>query len=261
MAGLFQSAYFGWFAFVSNLISVFLEEPYEPAKGMKGYGFTPQQTSARESIKPLAFNNGPHWLQPLHSDRRTLKIELIVSSIVSISMWFGVIAAHFWGKTLNDRIPLLISRQQNAWHPEYRLHTLWFPGLIIMPIGLGLFGASLEYHLHYMVLAMGAFFIVFSATAAVPVSLNYVVESFERNPQEVGTCMNMFRLLLGLIIPFFLDEWEEAMSIGWVFGTAAFVSLFTWILIMLLMWKGQLIRQWSVGHTSVAIEDGVKLHR
>ena len=174
--------------------------------------------------------------------------------VVAFSMWLGVIAAHFWGEALNDRIPLLLSRRYNAWHPEYRLHTLWLPGLIIMPIGLGLFGAALEYHLHYMVLALGAFFIVFSATAAVPASLNYVVESFERNPQEVGTCMNIYRLLLGLIIPFFLDKWEEAMSIGWVFGTAAFVSLFTWILLMLLMWKGRYFRTLSLGDAQVAVE-------
>lgn len=170
-------------------------------------------------------------------------------------MWIGVIVAQIWGELLNDRVPLLISRRRHSWRPEYRLHTLWVPGLITMPIGLGLFGAGLQYRLHYMVLALGAFFIGYSSTVAIPVTLNYAVECFERNPQEVGTCMNIYRLVLGLAVPFFIEDWRESMTIGWVFGLAAFVSLFSFLLILLLMWQGARFRCWSFGNKSVAIEN------
>lgn len=46
LSGCFAMVYFGWFAMVSNLITVFLETPYIPSEGEYGYGFTPQQTSA-----------------------------------------------------------------------------------------------------------------------------------------------------------------------------------------------------------------------
>ena len=62
----------------------------------------------------------------------------------------GVLFAQAYGYAFNDRIPLAISRRRGRWRPEYRLHRIWFTGFIIMPIGLGLFGASLKYHLHFM---------------------------------------------------------------------------------------------------------------
>ncbi|KAL9049415.1 MAG: hypothetical protein Q9162_007225 [Coniocarpon cinnabarinum] len=220
IGGLFSAVYFGFFAMVANLISIFLEQPWAPKKGMHGYGFDFQTTS-----------------------------------LFTLSIWIGCIAAQLWGMLLNDRLPLWISKRRNQWHPEYRLHTLWFPAMIAMPVGLGLFGAGLQHHLHYMVLALGAFLITFGAFAAQPVALNYVVECFERNPQEVGTCLNAWRLALGLAIPFFLQQWEKSVGVGWVFGMAAFFSLFAWMLVAATFVIGKRLRGASIGNTGAAVED------
>lgn len=66
-----------------------------------------------------------------------------------------------YGYLANDRIPLYICkhRGRGIWQPVYRLHTLWLPGLFGIPLALGLFGASLQYHLHYLVLALACFFL------------------------------------------------------------------------------------------------------
>lgn len=159
---------------------------------------------------------------------------------------------------LNDRVPLLVGKRRGDWHPEYRLYTLWVPGLIIMPIGLGLFGASLQYHLHFMVLALASFLVAFAAVASVPMPINYLVESFKRNPQEVGTTLNVYRLLLGLIVPFYIMDWEMSVGVGWVFGMAAFFSIFAFLLVLLLIWKGQVIRRWSAGRVASA-DEGVSV--
>ena len=97
-----------------------------------------------------------------------------------------------------------------------------------------------------MVLALGAFMIAYSSVASVPVPINYLVESFRKNPQEVGTCLNVYRLLLGLIIPFFIVDWEARVGLGWVFGMMAFFSLFGTGLVILLIWKGESIRRWGL---------------
>lgn len=138
-------------------------------------------------------------------------------------------------------------KRGGPWKPEYRLHTLWLPGLFVMPIGCGIFGAALQYHLHYMVLALASFLIAFAAVASVPVPINYLVESFRKRPQEVGTVMNVYRLLLGFVIPFFVNPWTEGVTIGWVFGMAAFFSIAAFGCVALLMWKGRSIRIRSLG--------------
>lgn len=168
---------------------------------------------------------------------------MLICHAVLFSLWVGVLAAQVYGSLLNDRIPHSIWRRKGGpWQPEYRLHTLWFPALI-MPIGCGIFGAALQYHLHYMVLALASFLIVFAGVASVPVPINYLVESYTQNPQEVGTVMNVYRLLLGIVIPFFVDAWTDAVGIGWVFGMAAFFSLAAFGGIVVLIWKGDLIRR------------------
>lgn len=173
--------------------------------------------------------------------------------------WIGAILAVIYGTLLNDRIPMYLSRRSGMWHPEYRLHTAWFPGVFATPVGCGIFGAALIYKLHYMVLALGTFFIALGGVASVPVSINYVIECFRHYPQEVGAALNLYRLCFGLAIPFFYDQWEETVGVNWVYGMSAFISLFGFMLVVLLMWKGPAIRKLSLWKDTSAGEEGTKV--
>ena len=126
----------------------------------------------------------------------------------------------------------------------------------VSPIGLGIFGAGLQYHLHYMVLALGTFMVNFSALLCVPVCINYVVECFVGNPVEVSVIMNVYRLALGLSLPFFFEHWVEAVGIGWVFGMAAFFSLFALLLMFVLAWKGHTLRRLALLRGMSETEEG-----
>ena len=96
------------------------------------------------------------------------------------------------------------------------------------PIVLGIFGAGLQYYLHYMVLALDTLIVNFSALLCVPVCINYLVECFVGYAVEVSAVMNMYRLALGLALPFFSEQWSEAVGIGWVFDMAAFSHYLRW---------------------------------
>lgn len=220
LAGLLQFGDFGWSVLTNNLLAIFLQ-----AHPPEGWGFNIQQTAS-----------------------------------FSFSIWFGMLAAQLYGVCFNDSIPLKIAAQRGGfWRQEYRLHSLWFPCLIVLPIGLGFCGAALEYHLHYMVLAVGYFLVNFGAVAAVSPTSNYIVECFEDAPQEVGVALNAWRLLLGLAIPLFFDDWEAAVGRGWVFGMAAFFSIFEFFLVMILMWKGHSLKPYSLLKRKETFEDGAKV--
>jgi len=107
-------------------------------------------------------------------------------------------------------------------------------------------------------MAVGCFLIYLSSNGAVAVPNNYLVESFRDNSQEVGIALNVWRLLLGLIIPFFIDEWEVRVGTGWVFGIAAFINLFATCLVFVLMWKGSALRKLSLLQPRTT-EDGVRI--
>ena len=168
--------------------------------------------------------------------------------IVTFTFWAGNLGGQIYGYFFLDSIPLWICRRRGGvWQPEYRLHTLWSIGPFIMPIGLGIFGATLKYHLHYMVLALGTFLVSLGALVCVPVTTNYVVECFTRHTLEASTAMGLYRLSFGLAIPFFVTPWTAKVGVGWVFGMAALFSLSSMFLIAVLIWRGQQIRRWSFG--------------
>lgn len=117
---------------------------------------------------------------------------------------------------------------------------------VLLPVGLGIFGSALEYHLHYMVLALAVFLINFCEIALVPVVITYVVECFTHHAAEVNTVLNFFRLILGSVVPFFIEPWLVRVGPDWVFGMMAFFTVFAFSLTGLLAWKGEDIRGCSL---------------
>ncbi|CRG86660.1 putative transporter C1529,01 [Talaromyces islandicus] len=218
--GFYLISMCGWFVSLNTLLGVFLQNSVEEG----GYGFTPQQSAA-----------------------------------FTFTLWIGMFAAQIWGYFVNDRVPLSISkRASGAWKPEYRLHALWIPSVVLMPAGLGLFGSSLQYQLHYMVLAAGAFLVTTSSNMAVPVVLNYLVECFMSHPIEVNCIMSLYRLGLGLGSPFFIEAWVNQVGVGWVFGMMAFCTLASFVPIVVLMKYGHALRLISFGKLNKD-EEGVQI--
>lgn len=227
LAGTFLLIAFGWAVAVTTLLSVFLQTPV--LKG--GYGFSPLQVSC-----------------------------------FTFAQWIAILAAEVYGMLVNDRIPLWFCHRfrSGVWTPETRLYPLLFMPAILLPIGLGLFGSALQYHLHYMVLALGVFPITFCEIALAPIIVTYVVECFTDLAAEVNTVLNFFRLILGLAVPFFINPWLERAGAGWVFGMMAFFTLFAFSLTGLLAWKGEVVRRCSVARlgrseegTQLIVEGGV----
>lgn len=200
---------FGWVVSINSLLPVFLQNPVIAG----GYGFS--------AIRYASF------------------------SFVS---WASTIAAIIYGYHTNDRLPLwLYSRRGGEWQPEYRLHCLWLPVLLIYPPALGLFGASLYYHLHYMVVALAVFLIGFSGMACVPPIIQYAIEAVGPElANEVQAVLNFWRMILGISIPFFIDAWLGSVGANWVYGTMAFITIVIFGIIAALMRHGRSLRKWCI---------------
>lgn len=221
--GIFTLISFGFYVGVNALTPVWLQKPLSAG----GYGFTLKQNAA-----------------------------------FTFCHWAGILVVQVYSHLLNDSLPLYLARKFNhsAWKPEYRLHVLWLPSLVLNPIGLGIFGAALQYHLHYMVLALGVFIVTIGALASVPVTVNYVVECFTRYPAEAGIVIGAYRIVYGLTISFYINPWVEAVGVGWVYGMMGFFAVFSFFFVMLLMWKGDVIRGLQFARLASS-EEGERLLR
>lgn len=118
----------------------------------------------------------------------------------TFSAWLGMIAAQVYGAFFHDSVPLWLARRRTVgggtWHPEYRLSNLILPG-IVLPIGLAIYAAGLQFHLHFMVLALASFLMWFGALLLMPVTYNYVVECFISWPVETSISLNAYRVSFG----------------------------------------------------------------
>jgi hypothetical protein len=178
-----------------------------------------------------------------------------------MTAWVGIIAAQVYGYFFNDKIPLMLARHRGGtWHTEYRLANTILPS-IVLPIGLGIYGAGLEYHLHYMVLALAGFLIWFGALLALPVCYNYIIECFLHNPVEASVSLNAYRVSFGLMSVFIVTQWQAAVGTGWMWGMGAFFILFVDLIMAGIILKGHLVREWtkSVSSTIGVTEDGARI--
>ena len=59
-------------------------------------------------------------------------------------------------------------------------------------------------------------------------------------------------------MPFFVNEWMAEVGPGWTLGTAAFLTIFAFLGVVLLMWRGAKIRRFSIASVASS-EEGLKL--
>ncbi|KAF7918598.1 hypothetical protein EAE99_008792 [Botrytis elliptica] len=120
----------------------------------------------------------------------------------------GIFFVLFNRPYLSDRPPLSIAKKYNNgfWVPEYRLHALWFPD-ILNPIRLGLFGAGLLYHLHWVILALATVLVTFGSLCITPITINYINECFIDNLAEASIAVNFYRVGFGLSVAFCIKPW------------------------------------------------------
>ena len=176
---------------------------------------------------------------------------------VTFTQWVGQFVAQAVGTLINDALPLWICKRfyGSLWRPELRLHCLWIP-TILLPIGLGICGSALQYHLHYMVYAFGVFLAAIAALLSTPIATNYAAEGFTKHGEACAMIITLYRLGWGVAIPFFADQWIAKVDVGWVFGMSAFFTVASGGLIMLLLWKGRELRKLSLVKSLATSEDG-----
>ena len=239
IAGLYTFVAFGFTILLAVVSAIYLQTPTFNG----GYGFTAYQNAACKNF--------------LCQSQRYGNTDVPLVTFVS---WITVVAAQLISVLMSDQLPLWAAKRYNKgiWCPEYRVWNMWF-SLILSPIGLALVAVTLQYHLHFMVLALGIFLVNTAAQLSIPLLINYVIECFTTHAVEVSVVMNCWRLAFGLALTFFVDPWEDAVGRGWVFGMASLFVFAAGLLVVILAWKGETLRQITPAKSLISSEQGKRL--
>ncbi|KAF1975782.1 MFS general substrate transporter [Bimuria novae-zelandiae CBS 107.79] len=205
IAGLYMLVSFGFSIMLAIQTAIYLQTPEKHG----GYGFTAAQNAAFTFVT-----------------------------------WLTVLVAQGISLLMSDRLPLWAAQRFNkgVWRPEYRVWNMWLSA-VLAPIGFAIFGVTLQYHYHYMLLALGSFLVNIASQLSVPLLINCIIECFIMHPVEVSVAMNTWRLAFGIAVGFAVEPWAEAVGEGWVYGMASLFVFGASLLTALLAWKGDRLRK------------------
>ena len=108
--------------------------------------------------------------------------------------------------------------------PEYRLPLLW-PGAIMVPIGLLLYGWTAQYRVHWIVPILGTALLGAGMIGAfMPIGV-YLVDAYTIYAASAMAANTVLRSLGGAFLPLAGRDMYNALGLGWGNALLAFIAL------------------------------------
>lgn len=125
-------------------------------------------------------------------------------------------------KSPSNQIP--VTSKPKKGRPEYRL-PLCLLGMIILPIGLFVFGWTAQNRTHWSLPLLGSFLTGLATILCFQTILVYLVDAFIPYSASATACAVLVRSVLAAIFPLFAQQLYEALGFGWGSSLLAFISM------------------------------------
>ena len=125
--------------------------------------------------------------------------------------------------------------------PEYRLPLL-FPGSIVIPIGLFLYGWSAQYQTHWIVPIIGTSGVGMGLIGTFMPIQTYLVDAFERYAASAIAAATIWRSIMGALLPLAGLPMYAKLGLGWGNSLLGFIAVALLPVPILLTRYGERIR-------------------
>jgi len=110
--------------------------------------------------------------------------------------------------------------------PELRLTPFFtIPAGIALPIGLFIYGWSIEEHVHWIVPMIGVVIFTWGLMGVMMCIQNYLLDVYPKQAASVTAALAVLRSLAGALLPLCALDMYSALSMGWGNSLLAFISL------------------------------------
>jgi MFS family permease len=170
------------------------------------------------------------WVKQYH-----MSVEL--SGLHYIALALGELAGSQLGAPIMDRYYLRVKAQQsdNDPHPEHRL-PLTIPGILIVPLGLLMYGWVAQYHVHWIVVDMGIFIAAFGLQTRGIAMQAYVMDAYVDHTSSAMAATQFLRSLTAFLFPLFAPIMYEKLGYGWGNTAIALAGLVLGLPASLALW-------------------------
>lgn len=132
------------------------------------------------------------------------------------------------------------SRHDGYRKPEVRLYLA--PLCLFLPAGLIIHGVCVENKTHWIAIAIAMVITSIGVQAGTTLTYSYCSDCYKPQAAEVSTIINLFRFVFAFTLGFYALPYGESAGFGAAWGTFAAINFVTWLLLLLLIWKGEKIR-------------------
>lgn len=108
--------------------------------------------------------------------------------------------------------------------PEYRLPPM-FPGSLLIPVGLLIYGWTAEYKVHYIVPMFGTMLVGIGNLAVFMCIQMYLVDAFTIYAASALAANTIIRCVLGAVLPLAGEDMYKTLGVGWGNSLLAFIAL------------------------------------
>lgn len=168
----------------------------------------------------------------------------IVTNVGLVYLGFGAgqFAGLFIFGAASDAIVKKLSKKAGGrMKPEHRLPPM-IPGGAMIPVGLLLYGWTVQYHVFWFVPIIGTFFIGFGMISVFTPVAAYLVDAFPEFAASATAANTVFRSVGGALLPMAGPRMYSALGQGWGNTVLAGVSLLMMVMIWLSIKFGEALR-------------------
>ncbi len=120
---------------------------------------------------------------------------------------------------------------------------LWLaPLALFLPIGIIICGVCVQNRQPWIALAAGELIASIGVQAGTTLTYSYCSDCYKPQAAEVSTIINLFRFLFAFTIGFYALPFGAEVGTGSAWGTLAAINFATWLLLVVMIFKGESIR-------------------
>jgi hypothetical protein len=158
------------------------------------------------------------WINQYHQSAEMSGLHYIACALGEIA------GSQIGGKAMDILYRRRSSRSNGEHAPEIRLYMV-FPGALIGPLGLFLYGWAAQNSVHWVVVDIGIFISMLGMQITSMALQAYVMESYPGHTSSAGAASQFMCSLTAFLFPLFAPKMYEVLGYGWGNSTIAFIGL------------------------------------
>ena len=169
-----------------------------------------------------------------------------ISGLNYISLGLGFFIGAQTTAYMSDKIYKRLKKNNNdTGQPEFRV-PLMFPGSLLAPVGLFIYGWGAQYHTHWIVPNIGAAIFAAGVIMGFQCIQTYLVDAYTRYAASAISAATVLRSLAGFGFPLFAPYMYAKLGLGWGNSLLGFIALAIGVPAPMMLWfYGRKLRERS----------------